>query len=124
MESLSDTCAVDPELFLRACEELKVWEDRDFTYRFEWMCGVFGDDGISATHRFLDVAVGLHDGTLAEFTHTHDEGDTVVPNAVFWAAATAWMAPETHRIDRREWAEGIMRIVAETGRTRLFDEEE
>lgn len=123
-DDLGATCAVDPELFLRACERLEVWEDYDFTARFEWMCDEFEDDACSAMHRFLDVAVCLHDGTLAEFTSSNDEGDVVVPNAVFWAAATAWLDPETYRIDRREWFEGIMRIVAESGRTRLIDDED
>ena len=115
------TCAVDPELFVRACRELEVWEDYDFSDRFDWMCAEFEDAGTSAMHRFLDVAVCLWDGTLAELLASTDEGDVCVPNAVFYTAATVTLDPETYLLDRREWYLETMRVLSETGQATRLD---
>ena len=120
-DDLTTTCAVDPELFVVACRELKVWENLDFSYRFEWMCARFEDEATSAMHRFLDVAVCLWDGTLAELLSSTDEDDVCVPNAVFYTAATVTLDPETYDLDRREWYEETMRVLTETGQATRLD---
>ena len=120
-EDLTMTCAVDPEVFVEACRELRVWEDLDFSYRFEWMCETFEDEATSAMHRFLDVAVCLWDGSIAELMASTDEGDVSVPNAVFYTAATVTLDPETYLLDRREWYLETMRILTETNQVERLD---
>lgn len=106
------TAAVDPDLFRDLCEELKVWEEGDFSFQFEEVCCTFEDDATSAMARFLDLAVCLNDGTLAEFQCSTDDDRVATPYAVFEAAAVAPLDEETNLIDRPAWFEEIMRRLA------------
>lgn len=120
-EDLGSTGAVDPELFVEACVELEVWDDAGNREIFETMIEWFEDSAISATHRWYDVGSSLHDGTLAELLASNDDGQVIVPNAVFYAAATVPMDEETFDLDRREWYLETMRILTETGQATRLD---
>lgn len=113
-EILGSTAAVDPDDFREACDDLSVWEDGVSAMLFEHMCDVFEDDAISATFRFLDLGISLHDGTLAEFMASTDEGNVAVPYAIYEAAAVVPLDDETNLLDRPAWFREIMRRLSRT----------
>ena len=106
---------VDPDVFTVACVELEVWNEWEGADPSFALAEYFEPrDVIAAACRFLNVATALGDDTLVEFMHDTDEGQTAIPTAVFWTAATAPFDDEERGLDPRAWRRAIVaRLVAE-----------
>ena len=80
---------VDPEAFTQACIELEVWTEWTGPNAAYALADYFEEGDVpAATLRFLNVAEALENETLAEFVYDTDDGQTAIPTAIFWTAAT------------------------------------
>lgn len=113
---------VDPDTFCQACIDLEVWEPWEADDAMDSLEEYFDEDDVwAATMRFLNVAAALEDDTLVEFLSSTDEGHVRIPNAVFWAAATAPYTDDEEMLDPRAWRVAIMEILAERERREAED---
>lgn len=103
---------IDPDAFMAACIELEVWALWDACEAFKALMARFEDDAIGATMRFLHVSNALHDGTLREFVLRTDEGQCIMPRAVFWTAAISPFHATRDEMDDRAWRVAIAQAIS------------
>ena len=107
---------VDPETFTAACVDLEVWDGWEDADPSLALADYFDPSEIlAATLRFLNVAEALADDTLAEFTFDTDDGQTAIPTAVFWTAATAPFDDAERGLEPRAWRVAIIERIKTEG---------
>ena len=107
------TCGkVDPALFVETFEYFGFWEEDFPADGMETMCGEFGEMGIAAWARFMDLTIRINAGELNEVLLPAGDGEFYIPHALIEAAAVTPMAFEGLQLDLPELLRETMRRLA------------
>ena len=106
------TAKVDPDLFRETFELFGFWEDDFPSDGLETMCGEFGEMGIAAWARFMELTIRINSGVLNEVLIPLEGDEVCIPNALIEAGAVTPMEFGSLEMDPAELIRETMRRLA------------
>ena len=107
------TCGkVAPDAFREAFRELGHWADDFPSDGLECMTERFGEMGIAAWARFMDLTIAINEGALEELIVVREDGAEEISWAVIEAGAVVPMEFDGLTMDRGELVREAMRRLA------------